>query len=70
MYMFKYIKYKKLQLEFKTKLLEKANAFIDSIPDIVDLAKRSKELNTPEFQKLIAEELVKYMKVKLDENGD
>ena len=60
--MFKYIKYKNLQLEVKIKLLEKANALIDSIPDIVDLAKRSKELNTPEFQKFIAEELVKYMK--------
>lgn len=60
--MFKYIKYKKLQLELKVKLLEKANTFVDSMPDIVELAKRSKELNTPEFQKFIAEELVKYMK--------
>lgn len=66
--MFKYIKemreLKKAKLRMEYLLFAKVYGFVDGIPDIVELAKKAKDLSVPEVQKLIVEELVKYMKDK------
>lgn len=62
--MFKYFKLKKEKLLFETALLGKLYGFVDSFPDIVELAKKAKDLDITELQKLFAEELVNYTKNK------
>lgn len=62
--MFKYFKLKKQKLLFETALLGKLYGFVDALPDIVELAKKAKDMDITELQKLIVEELVNYTKNK------
>jgi hypothetical protein len=70
--MFKYFRemheLKKQKLTIETALISQLYGFVDGLPDIVALAKRAKELDATELQKLIVEELVSYVKDK--ENKD
>lgn len=64
--MFKYFKemreLKKTQLQYNVLLLGKFYSLVEGFPDIVELAKRAKDLDVNEVQKLIVSELVNYMK--------
>lgn len=64
--MFKYFKemreLKKTQLQYSVLLLGKFYGLVEGFPDIVELAKRAKDLDVNEVQKLIVSELVSYMK--------
>ena len=66
--MFKYWKemrlLKKQQLVYTTALLSKLYDFVESIPDIAELAKKTDQLNGAEFQRMIVDTLVDYAKTK------
>jgi len=66
--MFKYFKemreLKRAKLQFQTALMGNLFSFVDGLPDIIDIAKKAKDLNINEIQNLIAVELVKYVKGK------
>ena len=72
--MFKYfiemrdLRRKKLKLE--TALVSKLYGFIDGMPDIVELAKKAQGMDMVEVQKMVVEELVKYVKTKDDVETD
>ena len=53
---------KKASLRLQYLLLSKVYDFVEGFPDILELAKRAKSLDTNELQKLITTELVKYIK--------
>jgi hypothetical protein len=63
----KYFKDKKTQKElqkatlvYAASILGRVSDFIDSIPDLTELAMKVKDMDMVEVQKLMAEELVKY----------
>jgi hypothetical protein len=66
--MFKYWKemreLKKQEKECKVYFMNKAMELSKGLPDIVEMAKKAKGMDVQEVQKLIVEELVKYMKTK------
>ena len=66
--MFKYFKemreLKRAKLQFQAVLMGKLVGIVDSLPDIVEIAKKAKDMDMTDFQELIAEELVKYVKTK------
>lgn len=61
--MIKYLKLKKQKLLLETAIISKIYSLVDSIPDLAELATKAKDLDGTDLQKLIAEELVKYIKV-------
>ena len=72
--MFKYWKemrlLKKQQLVYTTALLSKLYDFVESIPDIAELATRAKDLNINDMQKMIVDSLVDYAKAKEEKSGE
>ena len=61
--MIKYLKLKKQKLLLETAIIGKIYSLVDSIPDLSEFATKAKDLDGTDLQKLIAEELVKYIKV-------
>lgn len=53
---------KRQNVIYMNELLEKACYLVDGMPDLIALAKRAKDLDIPELQKLIVEEIVKGVK--------
>ena len=72
--MFKYFRemreLRKKKLLFQTVLLSKMYDLVDGFPDIVELAKRAKELNTEELQQMLVTELVTYMKKNEEKSSE
>jgi hypothetical protein len=71
--MFKYFRYvkemrelKKQQMVYTTALLGRLYDFVDSIPDIAEMATKLKGLDSMALQKGIVEELVKFTKEKAE----
>jgi hypothetical protein len=64
--MFKYFRemrdLKRTALQYQCLLLGKAYGLVEGFPDLVELAKRLKDMDINELQKNIATELVTYMK--------
>jgi hypothetical protein len=57
---------KKTALQYQVLLLGKVYNFVEGLPDIIELAKRFKDMDMTELQKNIATELVKYIKANED----
>jgi phage terminase large subunit-like protein len=55
---------KKKNLLYTTALLSKLYSFVDSFPDIAELAKKASKLDGVEFQKIVVDELVNWTKNK------
>ena len=76
--MFKYFKemreLKKKKLLLETVLVSKLYGFIDGMPDLVSLAKRAKDMDMTELQKLMAAEIVNWVKtneaIAKEESGE
>lgn len=62
--MFKTLKLKKQKLELEVNLLSRLYLLVDGFPDIIELAKRAKDLDIEELQKLIVSEIVGYVEAK------
>lgn len=62
--MFTYFKLKRSELQLKVLLLGKLYNFVESIPDIGELAKKFKDMDVNDFQNNVATELVNFMKAK------
>ncbi len=60
--MFDYFKAKKLEAQSKAIIWSKISAAVISLPDLVTLADKAKDMNINEVQQLIASEFVSYMK--------
>lgn len=63
--MFKYFKLKKQVVEDTAFLVGKVRKIVENYPDIIELVNKMKNINVndPDVQKYIIEELVKYIKV-------
>ena len=57
-------------LRYATALLSKVYGFVDSIPDIAELATKLKGLDPVTLQKSIAEELVNWTKAREEANNN
>lgn len=64
--MFRYFKAKRAEAEFKAALWGKIYDAVSNFPDIVELAKKTKGMNTTDVQKLIVEELTNWYTSKED----
>ena len=69
--MFKYWKemreLKRTERQLKVVLLGKLYDLVEGFPDLIELAKRAKDLDMVELQKLLVEEIVKYTKSNKEE---
>jgi hypothetical protein len=72
--MFKYFKemrkLRKQKLFLETALVSKLYGFIDGMPDIVELAKKTKGLDGVEFQKMVVDMLVDWTKNKEEKSEE
>ena len=64
--MFRYFKAKIAEAEFKAALWCKVYDAVNNFPDIVELAKKTKGMDTTDVQKLIVEELTNWYTSKED----
>ena len=60
--MFRYFKAKRAEAEFKAVIWGKVFDLVNNMPDIVELAKKTKDMDQIEFQKEMAKVIVDYMK--------